>query len=502
MPGPQDQGDQIELPRAHPPDGARSADSYGPGDRPERGSIADLRERLKYLPHGHPSSPYHDDGTPKPPDARLENLELPLPGEARESNGGVRRDASASRVATPWATDGAAPAEADAGPVTLPGSDIQDGQPAVPAPDPAQPDRAPAGSKPADQEPADQEPAGSKPADQEPADQEPAGRTPEPADTEPAKRESEPADQNPAPDPIWNPRPRRETTSGPPDLVQDQAAAPEHEPAARDQEPAPSADAGPGNDAGPGDDEPTTQDDDEPTTQDQPAIVDDQAPSPAEIPAAGRAESLTPEQVRLAVRTLGQCRLAEGRNMFGSYGEDGLTPALRRIEDQLEHGELAPDTEKYALKSLDRFQEKLSKLILRNPDKSAEELAHEIHDGVRYTFIFDEDSYHDGVWEVHRELKEQGSDLEFRRNTWTKPDYKGINSRWHDPVHDVALRSAIPYDGELGSEAAHSRLLRENLRPDRPARRAQPAPSCTKRSLSYRTAAAKMHRDTRLPQGR
>ena len=123
--------------------------------------------------------------------------------------------------------------------------------------------------------------------------------------------------------------------------------------------------------------------------------------------------------------------------MFGSYGEEGLTPALRRIEDQLDHGELVPDTEKYALKSLDRFQEKLSKLILRNPDKSAEELAHEIHDGVRYTFIFDDDSYHDGVWEVHRELKEQGFDLEFRRNTWTKPDYKGINSRWHDPAHDV-----------------------------------------------------------------
>ena len=47
--------------------------------------------------------------------------------------------------------------------------------------------------------------------------------------------------------------------------------------------------------------------------------------------------------------------------MFGSYGDTGLTPAMRRIEDQLEHGELVPETEKYALKSLDRFQEKLAK---------------------------------------------------------------------------------------------------------------------------------------------
>jgi hypothetical protein len=423
MPGPQDQGDQIELPRAHSPDGARSADSYGPGDRPERGSFADLRERLKYLPHGHPSSPYHDDGTPKSPDARLENLELPLPGEARESNGGGRRDASASRVATLRAGDSAAPAEADAGPVTLPGSGAQDRQPAVPEPDPAQPNREPEGSKPADQEPADQEPADQEPADQEPADQEPAGRTPEPADTEPAKRESEPADQDSALDPIWNPRPVRETTSGQPDLVQGQLTTPEHEPAAHDEEPAPSADAGPG--------------DDEPTTQDQPAIVDDQAPSPAEIPAAGRAESLTPEQVRLAVRTLGQCRLAEGRNMFGSYGEDGLTPAMRRIEDQLEHGELVPDTEKYALKSLDRFQEKLAKLIARLPGDDPADLAAGIHDSIRYTFTFEADQYVDCVERTCRRLAAENYELVEMRPSWESDEYKGANSRWRDPASGV-----------------------------------------------------------------
>ena len=125
--------------------------------------------------------------------------------------------------------------------------------------------------------------------------------------------------------------------------------------------------------------------------------------------------------------------------MFGSYGDTGLTPAMRRIEDQLEHGELVPETEKYALKSLDRFQEKLAKQINRHPDKSPEELAHEIHDGIRYTFIFDEDNYYDGTWEVHSRLREQEFDLELRRNTWTKPDYKGINSRWRDPTHDVVF---------------------------------------------------------------
>ncbi len=36
---------------------------------------------------------------------------------------------------------------------------------------------------------------------------------------------------------------------------------------------------------------------------------------------------------------------------------------MRRIEAVLEHGQLVPDTEKFALKSPDRFKEKLASLI-------------------------------------------------------------------------------------------------------------------------------------------
>ena len=54
---------------------------------------------------------------------------------------------------------------------------------------------------------------------------------------------------------------------------------------------------------------------------------------------------------------------AEGRDQDGNYGETRLTPSMRRIESQLDHGQLVPDTEKYALKSPDRFKEKLAKAI-------------------------------------------------------------------------------------------------------------------------------------------
>ncbi len=57
-------------------------------------------------------------------------------------------------------------------------------------------------------------------------------------------------------------------------------------------------------------------------------------------------------------QAIARCREAEGRDADGNYSERGLTPAMRRIEARLEHGELAPDTEKFALKSADRFKAK------------------------------------------------------------------------------------------------------------------------------------------------
>jgi len=45
------------------------------------GARADLEMRAERLPAGHPSSPFHDDGSRKPPPPDLTELELPLPDE-------------------------------------------------------------------------------------------------------------------------------------------------------------------------------------------------------------------------------------------------------------------------------------------------------------------------------------------------------------------------------------------------------------------------------------
>ena len=106
---------------------------------------------------------------------------------------------------------------------------------------------------------------------------------------------------------------------------------------------------------------------------------------------------LRPDANRVADEELSARRTAEGRASGGSYRDRGITPAMRRIEAKLEHGTLVPDTEKFALKSPDRFKEKLAKMGAIEPDRSSSDLSREIHDGIRYTFLFDVQHYSTGV---------------------------------------------------------------------------------------------------------
>ena len=90
MPGAQDRWGQLTEPSA-PKQEVTAADRPQFVDRPERGSLAEMRQRLERLPPGHPSSPYNDDLTPKPPVARLKDLELPLQGNGHGANGAATR---------------------------------------------------------------------------------------------------------------------------------------------------------------------------------------------------------------------------------------------------------------------------------------------------------------------------------------------------------------------------------------------------------------------------
>jgi hypothetical protein len=141
-----------------------------------------------------------------------------------------------------------------------------------------------------------------------------------------------------------------------------------------------------------------------------------------------------------------RCREAEGRDDDDNYGERGLTPTMHRIEARAEHGRLVPETEKYALKGRDRFMEKLVEMVKFEPDKSPQELANEIHDGIRYTFIFDSEQYVTGVREMTGELEENNFELGAQKNMWNNDEYKGVNSRWFD--HESGLRFEVQFHTE------------------------------------------------------
>ncbi len=172
---------------------------------------------------------------------------------------------------------------------------------------------------------------------------------------------------------------------------------------------------------------------------------------------------LGPDANRAADNGLAVRQAAEGRDAEGNYGAAGLTPAMRRIEAELAHGTLVPDTEKFALKSPDRFKEKLAKMISLEPDIApGHELSSKIHDGIRYTFVFEDQFYTTGVRDAESRLTGNGYKLVERKPSWSGEEYKGINSQWRDAESGVAVRGPVSYPGELGCQAEIPTTLRED----------------------------------------
>ncbi len=411
MPSPEEHG--YELGPSRMP----AADGGGPGidpprspDRPARGSAENLEQRQLRLPHGHPSSNFDDDGNPKPALVPLRNLELPEAGDEREHNGIARGQAGRSGQAGRGDQGG----QADQGGRADGGAWDGHGQ---------------AGSRPRT------DPAGAG-----------AAAVAELAVTKPdvwaaAAREPGTSESVPPERPAWAPaRGERDGDGGTADSDAADSGTAESGTADSDE-----ADAGP-------------------AVSDHAPITDDPAPAPAGPPEAKRAETLTPEQVRIAVRAHGRCRLAEGRSVFGTYDESGLTPAMRRIEEELDHGQLVPDTEKYALKSLDRFQEKLAKQIARFPGANATDLANEIHDGVRYTFVFDADNYVDGITNTRAKIEAEGYSLIEMKPSWHADEYKGVNSRWRDvasgSLFEVQWHTPASWEAKQRTHDAYEKIER------------------------------------------
>jgi hypothetical protein len=179
---------------------------------------------------------------------------------------------------------------------------------------------------------------------------------------------------------------------------------------------------------------------------------------------------LGPEASRAADEGLAARRAAEGRDAEGNYGEGGLTPAMRRIEAELERGTLAPDTEKLALKSPDRFKEKLAKMISLEPDVAPDDHAAKIHDGIRYTFIFEDQIYSAGVRDTEDRLVGNGYKLVWRKPSWSGEEYKGINSQWSDAdsgqLFEVQFHTPASWDSKQRTHDTYEKIQSPTTTPE------------------------------------
>ena len=171
---------------------------------------------------------------------------------------------------------------------------------------------------------------------------------------------------------------------------------------------------------------------------------------------------LTPEQARRADQDLARYHEMEGRDAEGRYSDHGLTPKMRDIDAQLDHGQLVPDTERFTLKGPDRYKEKFAKLITDEPDADLSEIAAKINDGVRYTYTFEDNDYIAGVQQLRTVLTNAGFELYELKNAWIDESkaYQGINTSWMDPnwgqLFEVQMHTPASWKAKQESHRAYA----------------------------------------------
>jgi hypothetical protein len=374
---------------------------------------AELQERMERLPPGHPSSPYNDDGSRKPAPPDLSEYELPIPGDPDYRPEPTRSfEADGPKTAQTWerVTPGTSP---DEGPErTAARRELREVPPDVepltdaeytghPQEARGRPDQVWAWGVAPNEQAAPDVPGAASQEEREASHDAPTDGF----DERTAREFSFPDDPDYQPD---LPRAFEADDIG--------------KASAEDIDPHNSyaADRGPDRESPPDDQE-----------------------GLGNLDSQEREERHLSEIIDQAVE---KCREAEGRDADGSYGEQGLTPAMRRIEAQAEHGKLVPETEKYALKGHDRFKAKLEEMVDSEPDKPPEELAREIHDGIRYTFLVELEDYVVGVRGLTRNLEEGNYEFGVVKNMWDNDEYKGINTRWLD--HESGVRFEVQFHTE------------------------------------------------------
>jgi hypothetical protein len=139
--------------------------------------------------------------------------------------------------------------------------------------------------------------------------------------------------------------------------------------------------------------------------------------------------------------------------------QEKISPALRAIESQ------DPDRHligfEHRLKGSDRIKAKVFRSI-KNFGRSPEQAVSQVPDTIRYTFQYQEARYTQGVLADITRLKDQGFELDKLKNSWSRDQYKGINSQWIEPGSgqrfEVQFHTRISFEAKQLTHGAYERL--------------------------------------------
>jgi hypothetical protein len=84
----------------------------------------------------------------------------------------------------------------------------------------------------------------------------------------------------------------------------------------------------------------------------------------------------------------------------------------------------------HRLKGEPRLKEKVAAQLDAEPGQTAREALQQVPDGIRFTFCLPLDTYAQGYYEIKTRLESLGHEMYLSKNSWTNPEYKGINTRW------------------------------------------------------------------------
>jgi hypothetical protein len=139
--------------------------------------------------------------------------------------------------------------------------------------------------------------------------------------------------------------------------------------------------------------------------------------------------------------------------------EGEVTGTMHAVEAEVPGARLAGL--EHRLKGMERFKEKVSTELRAKPERSTNQITKDVPDAVRYTYQFDNYRYTEGYWDVCRQLRQNGYEMDSSRNYWDNAQYKGINTRWRHPAGqliEVQIHSEQSFSAKQLTHEAYERI--------------------------------------------